>query len=99
MEIKHGCEGFDVRNTFPYRNVSIFKMDFELKIRGASRVWISMKFDGTFLETSRFDELWEKVSCLHLDNRLTHEKEFEVSNLEFLDLLLKIDMWALLMFD
>jgi hypothetical protein len=58
-----------------------------------------MKFDGTFLETSRFDELWEKVSCLHLDNRLTHEKEFEVSNLEFLDLLLKIDMWALLMFD
>jgi hypothetical protein len=58
-----------------------------------------MKFDGTFLGTSRFDELWEKVSCLHLDNRLTHEKEFEVSNLEFLDLLLKIDMWALLMFD
>jgi hypothetical protein len=49
-----------------------------------------MKFDGIFHETSRFDEIWAKGSYLHLDDKSTHEKEFEVSSYEFLDLLLKI---------
>jgi hypothetical protein len=49
-----------------------------------------MKLDEIFLGTSRFDEIWAKDSCLHLDDKSTHEKEFEVSNYEFCDLLLKI---------
>jgi hypothetical protein len=56
ITIKYGCEGFDVRNNFPYRTVFRFEMDFELKIREASRVWISMEIDGISLGTSRFDE-------------------------------------------
>jgi hypothetical protein len=46
-----------------------------------------MKFDRIFYETSRFDEIWAKSSCLHLDDKSTHEKEFGVSNYEFLDCL------------
>jgi hypothetical protein len=38
IQVKYGCEGFEVRNTFPYRNVLIFEMDFELKFKKASRV-------------------------------------------------------------
>jgi hypothetical protein len=30
------------------------------------------------LGTSRFDKTWAKDFCLHLDDDLTHEKEFEV---------------------
>jgi hypothetical protein len=37
-EIKYGCEGFDVRNNFSYRNFFRFEMDLELKIRENSRV-------------------------------------------------------------
>jgi hypothetical protein len=33
FEIKYGCEGFCVRNNFPYRNFSIFEKYFELKFR------------------------------------------------------------------
>jgi hypothetical protein len=49
---------FDVRNNFPCRNFSRFKMDFEFKIIEASRVGISRKFEGICLGTSRFDEYW-----------------------------------------
>jgi hypothetical protein len=38
IQVKYGCEGFEVRNTFAYRNVLIFGMDFELKFKKASRV-------------------------------------------------------------
>jgi hypothetical protein len=37
IEIKYGFEGFNERNNFPYRNVHIFEMYFELKIREPSR--------------------------------------------------------------
>jgi hypothetical protein len=40
IEIKYGFEGFNERNNFPYRNVLIFEMYFELKIRESSRVSI-----------------------------------------------------------
>jgi hypothetical protein len=41
---------------------------------------MSLKFDGICLGTSRFDEMWAKGSCLHLDDKLTDGKEFEVLN-------------------
>jgi hypothetical protein len=45
LQIKYGCEGFEVRNNFPYRNFLRFEMDFELKNKEDSRVGKSMKFD------------------------------------------------------
>jgi hypothetical protein len=33
FEVIYGCEGFELRNNFPYWNISIFRMDFELKFR------------------------------------------------------------------
>jgi hypothetical protein len=48
IEIKYGCEGFEISNNFIYRNFSEFEMEFELKIKEASRVGISMKFDEIF---------------------------------------------------
>jgi hypothetical protein len=39
----------------------------------------------SLLGTSRFDEIWTKNSCLCLDDKPTHEKEFEVSNHVLLD--------------
>jgi hypothetical protein len=79
--MKYGCEGFEIRNNFPYRNYSRFEMYFELKIMEASRVWISMKIDELFLGSSRFDEIWGKGTSLHLDDNLTHEKDVGVSKL------------------
>jgi hypothetical protein len=38
IQIKYGREGFEVRNTFPYRNFSRFKRNFELKLKKDSRV-------------------------------------------------------------
>jgi hypothetical protein len=38
FQIKYGCEGFDVRNNFPYINFLIFETKFELKIGKDSRV-------------------------------------------------------------
>jgi hypothetical protein len=37
FEIKYSFEGFDERNNFTYRNFRRFEVDFELKIREASR--------------------------------------------------------------
>jgi hypothetical protein len=37
IQIKYGCEGFDVRNNFPYINFLIFETEFELKIGEDSR--------------------------------------------------------------
>jgi hypothetical protein len=33
LEIKYGWKELEIRNNFSYRNFSIFKMEFELKIR------------------------------------------------------------------
>jgi hypothetical protein len=33
FEIKYGWKEIEIRNNFPYRNFSRFKMEFELKIR------------------------------------------------------------------
>jgi hypothetical protein len=33
FQIKYGCEGFRVRNNFPYMYFSKFGIEFELKIR------------------------------------------------------------------
>jgi hypothetical protein len=42
--------------------------------------------------TSRIDEIWTRSSCLHLDNRSTHEENLEFHNLRvFLDLLQELD--------
>jgi hypothetical protein len=38
FEIKYGFEGFNENNNFPYRNFLRFEINFELKIREASRV-------------------------------------------------------------
>jgi hypothetical protein len=38
IQIKYGCEGFEVRNHFPYRNFSRFKRDFESEFKESSRV-------------------------------------------------------------
>jgi hypothetical protein len=35
FQIKYGWKELGVRNNFPYRNFSIFEMDFELKFREA----------------------------------------------------------------
>jgi hypothetical protein len=49
-----------------------------------SRNILGLKFDRNLMEiligTSGFDEIWLKGSCLHLDDKSTHENEFEVSN-------------------
>jgi hypothetical protein len=37
FQIKYGCEGIKIRNTFPYWNFSKFGIEFELKIREVSR--------------------------------------------------------------
>jgi hypothetical protein len=37
FEIKYGCEGFEERNNFIYRNFSRFEMDFKRKFRENSR--------------------------------------------------------------
>jgi hypothetical protein len=38
IELKYGCEEFEIRNNFPYMNFSRIEMEFELKIREPSRV-------------------------------------------------------------
>jgi hypothetical protein len=35
--LKYGCEGFNIRNNFPYSNFSIFRMNFEIKLRLLSK--------------------------------------------------------------
>jgi hypothetical protein len=50
FQVKYGFEEFGIRNNFPYRNVLIFEMDFELKFKKASRVWIWIEFDEIWLE-------------------------------------------------
>jgi hypothetical protein len=40
-----------------------------------------LKFDEILLGTTRFDEIWAKGSCIHLDDNSTPEKEVGVSNL------------------
>jgi hypothetical protein len=37
IEIKYGCEVFEIRSNFPYRNFLILEVDFELKFREAPR--------------------------------------------------------------
>jgi hypothetical protein len=49
-----------------------------------------MKFGGISLGTSRFDEIWEEGSCLHLEDNSTLEREFGVSNYDLLGFLLRI---------
>jgi hypothetical protein len=44
FEIKYGFERFNERNNFPCRKFLRLKLDFELKITKASRVWNSMEF-------------------------------------------------------
>jgi hypothetical protein len=46
---KYGCDGFELRNNFPYWNFSRFGMEFELKSREASMSWFQLKFDWKFL--------------------------------------------------
>jgi hypothetical protein len=48
IQIKSGCEGFEVRNNFPCWNFSRFRIEFELKFKETSRVSKSMKFDRNF---------------------------------------------------
>jgi hypothetical protein len=36
FQIKYGLKELEIRNNFPYRNFSRFKMEFELKIGEAS---------------------------------------------------------------
>jgi hypothetical protein len=36
-QLKYGCEGFEVRNDFPYVNFLIFETKFELKFEEDSR--------------------------------------------------------------
>jgi hypothetical protein len=50
MEIKYGRAGLELRNNFPYCNVSIFGRGFELKFKEALMSWIPLKFDCKFLE-------------------------------------------------
>jgi hypothetical protein len=38
FQINYGCEGFEVRNNFPYRNFLILKNNFGLKFKEFSRV-------------------------------------------------------------
>jgi hypothetical protein len=35
FKIKHGCEDFERRNNFSYWNSSKFRIEFELKFKGA----------------------------------------------------------------
>jgi hypothetical protein len=37
FKINYGCEGFDEKNNFPYRNFSRFESEFELKLRFLSK--------------------------------------------------------------
>jgi hypothetical protein len=83
---------FEERNNFPCRNFRRFTIDFELKFKKASRVWIWIEFDGILIGTSRFDEIWLKGSWLHLDDTSTHEKNLEFQIYEFLDLLQEFDL-------
>jgi hypothetical protein len=48
FEIKYGWKAFEIKINFPYRNVSGFKMEFELKFRevfmGRTQLEIHWKF-------------------------------------------------------
>jgi hypothetical protein len=44
FRIKYGCERFEVRNNFPYRNFLRFEMDFKRKFREDSRLRFEMDF-------------------------------------------------------
>jgi hypothetical protein len=55
-QIKYGFEGFELRNNFTYWNFSKFRIEFEFKIQGSSRVWNSMKFGWMWLKISIIDE-------------------------------------------
>jgi hypothetical protein len=48
IKIKYGPEGFEERNNFLHRNFFRFGVDFELKIREASR----FEFDYNLIEFS-----------------------------------------------
>jgi hypothetical protein len=81
IQIKYGCEGFDVRNNFPYINFLIFETEFELKIGEDSRDWNSIEFVWILIGTLRFGEIQAKDSCLHWDDRSLIKREFEILNL------------------
>jgi hypothetical protein len=50
IEIKSSCKLFNEWNNFPYRNFPRFAMDFELKLKEASKVWIWIEFDGIWFK-------------------------------------------------
>jgi hypothetical protein len=56
IEIKYGCEGFEIWNNFPYRNFHILEKNFELKLEKP----VGFEFDRNLIEihlgTSKLDE-------------------------------------------
>jgi hypothetical protein len=65
FQIKYGIEDLEIENNFPYWSFSKFGIEFELKIKETSRVWIWIEFAGTF----GLGEIQAKDSCVHKDDR------------------------------
>jgi hypothetical protein len=66
-------------------------MDFELKFKKDSTVWILIDFDGIWLELQelmRFEQ--EAPVCTWMIDQLM-KKNLEIQNCEFLDLLQEFD--------
>jgi hypothetical protein len=97
--IKYGFAWFEIRNSSPYRNFFRCKKDFEYKFKEDFRVWIWMGFDEILIGTSRFDGIWAKGSCLHLDDKSTHGIEVGISNFVSFLIYFKNLIWIDLSFD
>jgi hypothetical protein len=74
FQIKFGCEGIQIRNNFPYLNVSRFGIEFELKFREGCRCLNSMKFDEFDRNSSTLD-LFNLDLLIGLEGQSTHEME------------------------
>jgi hypothetical protein len=93
FEVKYGYKGFEIWNSFSYRNFLRFKMDFDLKIREVSRVSIWMKFCLEPQDLMKFGQkdhvcTWRKSQLM--GKNLEFGQKDPISNLEFVDLFLKI---------
>jgi hypothetical protein len=91
FQIKYGFKYFEVRNNFPYWNLSNFEIEFELKIRKASRVCIWIEFDEILIWTPGFDDVKNQTPvCTQMKDRSWKEVQiFKFAS--FLDSLLEFD--------
>jgi hypothetical protein len=65
-QIKYGYEGFEIRNNFPYWNISILRIEFDLMFGGLLRIEFNWNLVKKYLGVSEFDEICPISFSLHL---------------------------------